>query len=97
MTSNDSTRGGRRTAGALDIRLFIALLIGIYGVVLTGFGIGASDADIDKAAGLNLNLWSGLGMVALALGFALWTKLRPIIIPEEPDEEDPSRERAPHA
>lgn len=97
MTSNDTTRGGRRTAGALDIRLFIALLLGIYGVVLTGFGIGATDADIDKAAGLNLNLWSGLGMLALALGFALWTKLRPIIIPEEPDVEEPSREQPPHA
>jgi hypothetical protein len=95
MTSQKTTPGGRRTAGALDIRLFIAALIGIYGVVLTIFGIGASDADIEQAAGLNLNLWSGLGMVAMALGFAVWTKLRPIVIPEHPSEEDPSQEQRP--
>jgi hypothetical protein len=93
MTSHDSTPDGRRTAGALDIRLFIALLMGIYGLVLTVFGIGAPEADIEQAAGLNLNLWSGIGMLALALGFGLWTKLRPIVIPDGPeDEAAPARE-----
>lgn len=97
MASNDTTHEPRRTAGALDIRLFIALLLGIYGLVLTVFGIGASDADIEQAAGLNLNLWSGLGMLAVAIGFAVWTKLRPIVIPQHPDEDDPSQEKPPQA
>ncbi len=97
MTSHPTTPSGRRTAGALDIRLFIALLLGIYGLVLTVMGIGATDADIEQAAGLNLNLWAGLGMVAVATGFALWTKWRPIVIPEYPDEEDPAQEKPPHA
>lgn len=87
MASKDTTREPRRTAGALDIRLFIAALLGVYGLVLTVFGIGASDADIEQAAGLNLNLWSGLGMLAVALGFAVWTRLRPIVLPAHPDEE----------
>ena len=95
MTSHNSAGDGRRTAGALDIRLFIALLLGIYGLVLTVVGIGASDADIEQAAGLNLNLWSGIGMLAMALGFGLWTKLRPIVIPPQPDEAEPSREAPP--
>lgn len=93
MTSQNAPREGRRTAGALDIRMFIALLLAVYGLVLTGYGIGASDADIEQAAGLNLNLWSGLAMLVVAVGFAVWTRLRPIVIPQHPDEEDPSREK----
>ncbi|MEE1926727.1 hypothetical protein V1J52_00775 [Streptomyces sp. TRM 70351] len=82
------TPGGRRTAGALDIRLFIALLLGIYGAVLTVTGAVASDADIAKAAGLNINLWSGLALLTVAAAFTLWTRLRPVVVPEEPEAQD---------
>ena len=75
-------------AGAFDIRLIIALLTGVYGAVLTVMGIGfTSDADIEKAAGVNINLWAGIGMVALAAAFAVWTWLRPLKVPTGDNDE----------
>lgn len=82
MTSTERSR----RAAAFDIRLVIALLMGIYGLVLTVLGIGfTTDADITKSAGVNINLWAGLGMLVIAVLFALWTWLRPLRVPE-PDE-----------
>lgn len=67
-----------------DIRLIIALLIGLYGLVLTVLGIGfTTDEDIERSAGVNINLWAGLGMLLVAAAFTLWTLLRPLRVPEE--------------
>jgi hypothetical protein len=77
-----------RKAGAFDIRLIIALLIGVYGVVLTVMGVGfTSDADLAKAAGVNINLWAGIGMLAFTAIFVLWARLRPIVVPAEAQAE----------
>ena len=71
-------------AGAFDIRVFIASLIGIYGIVLTIAGLlGPSEGDLAKAGGVNINLWAGLGMVLVAAGFLLWARLRPVVVPAE--------------
>jgi hypothetical protein len=64
---------------ALDIRIVIAVLIGGYGLVITVLGLGfTTDAEITKSAGVNINLWAGIGMLLLAGGFVLWTRLRPL-------------------
>lgn len=84
---NVSTRGQapRKRAGALDIRSIIGMLIGLYGVILLVMGLFfTSDADLEKANGVNLNLWSGIGLIIAASVFLLWAKLRPIKVPEEP-------------
>lgn len=87
MTDSQDT-SGKKTAGAFDIRIIIAMLIGLYGVVLVITGLVAtSDADLDKADGVNINLWGGLGMVAVAALFLVWARLRPIVV-EEPHEGD---------
>ena len=39
-----------------------------------------SAAALEKTDGVNANLWSGLAMAAVALGFALWVELRPIVV-----------------
>ncbi|MEC3981220.1 hypothetical protein [Amycolatopsis sp. H20-H5] len=71
-------------AGAFDIRLIIALLIGVYGIVLTVLGIGfTTQADLDKAAGVRINLWAGLGMLVVGLLFVLWVRLRPLLVPTD--------------
>jgi len=77
-----------QTAGAFDIRNIIALLIGVYGVVLTLMGVFA-DPELDKTGGVNANLWTGLAMLAFAAGFALWARLRPVVVedPPRPDRE----------
>jgi hypothetical protein len=88
MTDSHDSSTGKKTAGAFDIRIIIAMLIGLYGVVLVITGLVAtSDADLEKADGININLWGGLGMVAVAALFLVWARLRPIVV-EEPHEGD---------
>ena len=61
-----------------DLRLIIAFLFGLYGVVLVVVGLGfTSDDDLRKAEGVNINLWAGVAMVVLAALFAAWATLRP--------------------
>jgi hypothetical protein len=77
----------RRAASLFDLRRLIGGLFIIYGVILTVMGIGASDAEIDKAAGVNLNLWVGLSLLAVGGLFLLWAFARPL--GEELEEEEP--------
>ncbi|MDQ7804959.1 hypothetical protein Q5425_14535 [Amycolatopsis sp. A133] len=77
-----------RKAGAFDIRLIIALLIGVYGVILTVMGIGfTSDEEIAKAAGVNINLWAGIGMLVVSALFVIWAVTRPLVVPAETETE----------
>ncbi|MET7281630.1 hypothetical protein ABZS29_25565 [Kribbella sp. NPDC005582] len=71
----------KKKAGAFDIRVVIAALIGLYGVILTILGIIGKQAEIDKAAGININLWGGIGMLVFAGLFVLWARVRPIAVP----------------
>src|SRR5215218_10082602 len=66
----------RRAANLFDLRRLIGALFIVYGVILTIMGIGASDAEIDKAAGINMNLWVGLAMLAVGGLFLLWAFAR---------------------
>ncbi|MEU5363419.1 hypothetical protein ABZ354_07985 [Streptomyces sp. NPDC005925] len=78
-------------ARLFDIRRIIGGLFVVYGVIVTIAGITASDAAIDKAEGVNINLWTGLGMLLLGLFFLAWLKLRPAappppgLVPEDGD------------
>ena len=77
--------GRAHKAGALDIRSVIAALLGVYGLILTGMGLFATGAeDLAKADQVNVNLWTGLGLLASAAVFALWVRLRPIVVEEPP-------------
>ena len=74
-------QGTKHTAGAFDVRNVIAALIGFYGVVLVIMGlVDRSEEALEKAGGVNANLWAGIAMVVVAAGFALWSRLRPIIV-----------------
>jgi len=71
----------KHTAGAYDVRTVIAGLIGLYGIVLTIMGlVGDNAEDRAKTGGWNANLWSGLAMVLVALAFAIWLKVRPVVV-----------------
>jgi len=65
-------------AKLFDIRLMIGGLFVVYGVLLTVAGFFTSDAELQKAANVNINLWLGLGMLVLGLLFLLWRRLDPI-------------------
>ena len=74
----------RRAAGLFDVRNIIAALFAIYGVVLTIMGAANfTDSDSRKTGGVNLNLWSGLAMIVVAVLMGLWAGLRPILVPVE--------------
>lgn len=79
--------GPGRAVEAFDIRLVIALLFAIYGMVLTALGLFSGPEEIAKSAGLDINLWCGLGMLVFAAVFAAWARLRPIVVPDEPAPE----------
>lgn len=81
MSDQDEQTTGAREAQAanlFDLRRIIGGLFVLYGVVLTVVGLGDSDAEIEKAAGVHINLWAGLGMLALGLAFLAWGMLRPL-------------------
>ncbi|NEB03184.1 hypothetical protein [Streptomyces sp. SID13726] len=64
-------------ARIFDLRRIIGGLFVLYGIIVTIAGINPSDATLSKAEGVNINLWTGLGMLALGIFFLLWLKLRP--------------------
>ncbi|KUN97957.1 hypothetical protein [Streptomyces caeruleatus] len=77
-------------ARLFDIRRIIGGLFVIYGVIVTIVGLTDDDAAIDKAEGVNINLWTGLGMLLLGLFFLTWLKLRPTAPPPpRTDDETP--------
>ena len=76
----------QRAMHLLDIRRVIGGLFIVYGVILTITGAVASDADIHKAAGVNINLWTGLGMIVFGGLFILWLVLRPVRVEGETAE-----------
>ena len=76
----------RRAANLFDLRRLIGGLFIIYGAILTVLGIGASQEEIDKAAGINLNLWVGLSLLVVGGLFLLWAFTRPLS--EQLNEDD---------
>jgi hypothetical protein len=66
-----------------DLRTVIAILFGVYGIVLTLMGLFTGETDLAKAGGININLWSGIGMILAAAFFLIWVRLRPLIPPGE--------------
>lgn len=63
-----------------DLRTIIAVLFGFYGIVLMVLGAFVDgDAQLEKSAGIDINLWSGVAMFVVAAGFLVWVRLRPIV------------------
>lgn len=74
---------GAHKVGLFDLRMIIAMLFGVYGVVLVVVGLWfTDDSALAKSDGLNINLWSGVGMAALSAVFTAWATLRPLTVPE---------------
>ena len=67
-----------RATNLLDIRRIIGGLLGVYGVILFVAGIVGSDADKNKAAGVNINLWVGIALIVASALFWFWALSRPL-------------------
>jgi hypothetical protein len=71
-------------ANRFDIRRIIGGLFVLYGVILTVVGIVGSDEVKNKAAGVNVNLWTGLAMLVVGGLMIFWALARPVMPgPEE--------------
>ncbi len=77
----------KKTAGALDIRSIIGMLLAAYGVILTFMGIFA-DPETDKTGGVNANLWAGLALLVVGSGFLAWARFKPIVVPADPEQDE---------
>jgi hypothetical protein len=67
-----------RIANRFDIRRIIGGLFVLYGVILAIVGIVGSDEVKNKAAGVNVNLWTGLGMLVVGALMIVWALARPV-------------------
>ena len=76
----DERSGGRamRAANLFDLRRIIGGVFVAWGVLLTILGLTESDAEIQKAAGVNINLWAGLAMLVFGGLMLLWAFARPL-------------------
>jgi hypothetical protein len=77
-------------ASLFDLRMVIGGLLTLYGIVLTVLGLFASDDAKAKAAGININLWAGLVILAGGAVFLAWARLRPLRA-EDLKDTDPDR------
>ncbi|MGV9820803.1 hypothetical protein [Nocardia xishanensis] len=72
-----------------DIRTIVGALLGCYGVILVITGLVHDTAEEEaKTGGVNVNVWAGVGMIAVALAFLTWVLLRPVEPAEPPRTED---------
>jgi hypothetical protein len=74
-----------KAANRFDIRRIIGGLFLLYGLILAVVGVVGSDEVKNKAAGINVNLWTGLAMLAFGAMMVAWALLRPVV----PDREIP--------
>lgn len=82
MAENDTGDSPKKhTAGLFDMRIIIAGLIGLYGVIVLVTGFFTSDKQLDKADGLNINVAAGIGMIVVSALFIAWARWRPIVVP----------------
>ncbi len=77
-----ATQPPERRARLLDLRFVISLMFAIFGILVTIAGLTAPPDQIERAAGINISLWTGLAMLALSAGMGLWLVLAPPDVPE---------------
>jgi hypothetical protein len=81
----------RGRVSLFDLRWILAFLFAVYGIVVTLMGLLAHAKTYTASGqnvGINVNLWTGIPMLVLAILFALWAVLRPATVPTtmKPDQ-----------
>lgn len=84
LSDEDEVKAAR-AANRFDIRRLIGGLFLLYGVTLTIAGLVGSHHVKTKAAGVNINLWTGIGMIIFAAVMLFWAFSRPTM-PEPPEQ-----------
>jgi hypothetical protein len=85
----ERTEEAKSSAASLfDIRRIIGGLFTLYGVLVLGAGLFDGSDATKKASGIDINIWTGLGMLLLGLGMLAWKALRPVDVRAVQDEMD---------
>ncbi|MEH1101994.1 hypothetical protein [Micromonospora sp. CPCC 205561] len=87
--SVEATEEARRRSAAarlFDIRRVIGGLFTAYGAIVTLIGIFDGASAVEKAQGVRINLWAGLGMLVFGVLMLLWQWRNPVEPPETGDE-----------
>jgi hypothetical protein len=77
--TNEEETKAARAANRFDIRRLIGGLFVLYGLILTALGIFGSSHIKNKAAGINIDLWTGLGMLVFGALMIFWALSRPTL------------------
>jgi hypothetical protein len=73
-----------KMANRFDIRRIIGGLFVLYAVVLIVTGVVGDHVVKNKAAGINVDLWTGIGMLVVGILMIVWALVRPVR-PEPPE------------
>jgi hypothetical protein len=73
-----------RAANRFDIRRLIGGLFVLYSLILIVLGLFGSSQIKHKAAGINVDLWTGIGMLVFGALMIFWALSRPTL-PEPPE------------
>lgn len=82
--SDEEEARAARAANRFDIRRLIGGLFVVYGLILVTLGVFGSHTIKHKADNINIDLWSGLGMLVFAAFMLTWAFTRPTL-PEPPE------------
>lgn len=67
-----------RSRSLFDLRYLIGGLFVVYGLVVGVAGLLDSAAEVRRSAGIRINLWTGIGMLAVGAVFLAWARWRPL-------------------
>jgi hypothetical protein len=82
--SDEDEARAARAANRFDIRRIIGGVFLIYATVLVVTGIFGDHTVKNKASGINVNLYTGIGMLVVGILMIAWALLRPVV-PEPPE------------
>ena len=77
-TDEDEELRAARIANRFDIRRIIGGVFLLYGVILAVTGVFGTEEIKNKAAGLNVDLWTGLAMLVVGALMIFWALSRPV-------------------
>jgi hypothetical protein len=77
--SDEEEAAAARAANRFDIRRLIGALFALYGLILLILGLVGSHHVKTKAAGINVDLWTGIGMLVFAALMIFWALSKPVM------------------
>jgi hypothetical protein len=78
MSQPTTTTRVERAANLFDLRRIIGGVMTVWGVLLIVLGLTDSTEEANKAAGININLYAGIGMLIVGIVFLVWAFTRPL-------------------